>query len=583
MSCPLRRHPLRGRDGTNPPTASPGAAGKNPAPTLRRKPGSRRGFTLIELGVVIVIIGLIISFVLVASFESLQRAQIRATQGLIAKLDSGITERLEALLQQRIEPTRTHRFLSAIYPPPPGAAGPWGLPSDQRASVIATFDYIKAEMPDVFLFDTNSPAYSALYPVNFAAQPYPAGSTGLESYALPLGHATLPPYIPGSLDASNNPTNLGPGDWDGTGTLPQRLASATGILGASWAARASFNKLLGYPPAGYDQADNDGNGLVDELTATELRLTAAQFRALQTEVLARLGRHTHKTARSEALYALLVGGLGPLGSIYSPEDFSPTEIGDTDGDGLPEFIDAWGEPLQFYRWPIHYPARSLQRGWLDYPIDDPTVPREQDPLDPNNHLVAPAWWAAQFNIGAPNDPFNTAIRSSDPYYCFPATGAPAGSQPSSHAAAFMYYFHSLVEYRADPPTNGQLYWWSRTGTLPRRAYFSRPLIISSGPDQQLGLGQCGFDYSQYGITGTPPVGVPATPSTVIAIENTAANHSPFRATDWGGGAAGVPFFNELTGSPSAEISGFLKDANEGWGLDDIGNLSLQSASGGLPQ
>ena len=25
---------------------------------------------------------------------------------------------------------------------------------------------------------------------------------------------------------------------------------------------------------------------------------------------------------------------------------------DTDGDGLPEFVDAWGQPLQFFRWPL---------------------------------------------------------------------------------------------------------------------------------------------------------------------------------------------------------------------------------------
>ena len=31
---------------------------------------------------------------------------------------------------------------------------------------------------------------------------------------------------------------------------------------------------------------------------------------------------------------------------------------DTDGDGLPEFVDAWGEPLRFYRWPIYYSPSS---------------------------------------------------------------------------------------------------------------------------------------------------------------------------------------------------------------------------------
>ena len=52
------------------------------------------------------------------------------------------------------------------------------------------------------------------------------------------------------------------------------------------------------------------------------------------------------------LYALLVEGLGPLGSVFSREDFSDSEIKDTDNDGVPEFVDGWGEPIQFYRWPV---------------------------------------------------------------------------------------------------------------------------------------------------------------------------------------------------------------------------------------
>ncbi len=51
------------------------------------------------------------------------------------------------------------------------------------------------------------------------------------------------------------------------------------------------------------------------------------------------------------LYALLVEGRGPLGSVFSRDDFTDREVQDTDGDGLPEFVDAWGQPLQFFRWP----------------------------------------------------------------------------------------------------------------------------------------------------------------------------------------------------------------------------------------
>ncbi|MBN2295884.1 MAG: prepilin-type N-terminal cleavage/methylation domain-containing protein [Pirellulales bacterium] len=36
------------------------------------------------------------------------------------------------------------------------------------------------------------------------------------------------------------------------------------------------------------------------------------------------------------------------------EQFSGTEIADTDGNGLPEFIDGWGHPIKFIRWPVGF-------------------------------------------------------------------------------------------------------------------------------------------------------------------------------------------------------------------------------------
>jgi|APCry1669189241_1035207.scaffolds.fasta_scaffold34929_1 prepilin-type N-terminal cleavage/methylation domain-containing protein len=62
---------------------------------------------------------------------------------------------------------------------------------------------------------------------------------------------------------------------------------------------------------------------------------------------------------------------------YSPdavEQFRSDEIGDVDGDGLPEFVDGWGRPISFIRWPaglnsaIQLQTRS---------VNDPP-----DPIDP---------------------------------------------------------------------------------------------------------------------------------------------------------------------------------------------------------
>ena len=44
-------------------------------------------------------------------------------------------------------------------------------------------------------------------------------------------------------------------------------------------------------------------------------------------------------------------------------DLKGVEIVDTDGDGLMEIVDAWGQPLRFYRWPtcLFRPAPRVSR------------------------------------------------------------------------------------------------------------------------------------------------------------------------------------------------------------------------------
>ncbi|MBI1311352.1 prepilin-type N-terminal cleavage/methylation domain-containing protein [bacterium] len=61
--------------------------------------------------------------------------------------------------------------------------------------------------------------------------------------------------------------------------------------------------------------------------------------------------HDRRTESAELLYFALTRleqfGLPSVGV----GEFRSTEVADTDGDGLPEFIDGWGRPLRFYRWP----------------------------------------------------------------------------------------------------------------------------------------------------------------------------------------------------------------------------------------
>ena len=62
-----------------------------------------------------VIISILLGFILNASMDSVKRRQERATQALITKLETGLNDRLDALLQTRPDPNSAHLALAAIY------------------------------------------------------------------------------------------------------------------------------------------------------------------------------------------------------------------------------------------------------------------------------------------------------------------------------------------------------------------------------------------------------------------------------------------------------------------------------------
>jgi prepilin-type N-terminal cleavage/methylation domain-containing protein len=83
-------------------------------------------------------------------------------------------------------------------------------------------------------------------------------------------------------------------------------------------------------------------------------------------------KHDPRTESAEMLYfALTAGATYGVGAVDS-DRFNEREVADTDGDGLPEFIDAWGQPLRFYRWPTRF---------IDMNLVNPFQPVLKDPAD----------------------------------------------------------------------------------------------------------------------------------------------------------------------------------------------------------
>ena len=203
-------------------------------------------------------------------------------------------------------------------------------------------------------------------------------------------------------------------------------------------------------------------------------------------VQSNLAAHLHNTARSETLYAILVEGVGPLGSVFNRDDFSDREVKDTDGDGLPEFVDAWGQPLQFFRWPLLYHTDTQRGQVIDYwdytqrlplrrPSSSSTRPtaRSSRPASRTRWTPTSSSWRRPGGRRRHGRLTRLAVRDH--------LGGPAGSVGGSGGVlAFEYFFHRLTEPLAAhrQPTHS-------TGTGVRlpfaRAFFSKPLILSPGP------------------------------------------------------------------------------------------------------
>ena len=121
---------------------------------------------------------------------------------------------------------------------------------------------------------------------------------------------------------------------------------------------------------GHNQSDSGFQSLlndrVDEMW--QQHLDHEELVANSTGGTASVGSNAsfHSTESSEFLHFIIFHGsaFGIPGA--SADEFRESEIADTDGDGLPEFVDGWGNPLRFYRWPTR--------------LIDPTAPSPFDPV-----------------------------------------------------------------------------------------------------------------------------------------------------------------------------------------------------------
>ncbi|HET6327402.1 MAG TPA: prepilin-type N-terminal cleavage/methylation domain-containing protein [Planctomycetaceae bacterium] len=282
--------------------------------------------------------------------------------------------------------------------------------------------------------------------------------------------------------------------------------------------------------------------------------------------------HTPVTESSECLYQFLSNG--PLFDTEPPSaaDLKAIETADTDGDGFPEIVDAWGQPLRFYRWPTrlvrpaafsptnpttgNLPALVASAGPIDEIVQPSTAPPvliQPSPLTlamigaaPRPSL--PVWLPSHAYVpGAKVVSGNTTPTSafSVIFQCVTGgtsgTGLPAafattpiGGIVSDGTSTPVLTWQVLLDPLSVDPDDpygiaASLISEVPSGGSPLPALtpntWSVPLIISCGPDGALGLFEP-YDIANFGMLAQPQLSPVNGASPPVPTEPSGFNRDP---------------------------------------------------------
>ena len=208
------------------------------------------------------------------------------------------------------------------------------------------------------------------------------------------------------------------------------------------------------------------------------------------------------TASSEALYRFLT-----VGESYGVRDtdeaaFTESELADTDGDGLREIVDGWGNPIRFYRWPTRLIRPALDADG-DGVIDSAEVAAASNGRHPVASVTAPASEVAEAAAvlladrlpPREFDPDGSPVTDdadafgSDPDPFLPRLGSLLRADPDDPQAQvglnFLAAYYPTVN-PADPAAvaalGDEFEFLFHTPTT-----WHTPLVVSAGADEELGL------------------------------------------------------------------------------------------------
>ena len=254
----------------------------------------QKAFTLVELLIAISIIGIMGSMVLFALLGAQNDAKVARTRGTIQKINEIVLQKWEEYRYKSINVQ-----LDPTLTVPVAGVYPVAPREAARVKMVVQRDVMRMEMPDRISDLIYPPTH---YTIEYTAPSGTVTSTKLPR-AIPPGYGLLYNTLRNQLISLKS---RGVASWSSFDLMPL----PAGPLGAT----APINKLTSNSLADWDAA----------------------------------------VQSSELLY-LLVSTCNYSGSS-ALEYFKSTEIGDIDSDGLLEFIDAWGNPIAWIRWPAGYPG-----------------------------------------------------------------------------------------------------------------------------------------------------------------------------------------------------------------------------------
>jgi prepilin-type N-terminal cleavage/methylation domain-containing protein len=185
-------------------------------------------------------------------------------------------------------------------------------------------------------------------------------------------------------------------------------------------------------------------------------------------------------AGAECLYMIIMQAQGEEGDDKSA--IKQDQIGDVDGDGFPEIIDAWGRPIKFLRWAPGFVSELQTTVTLPTQNSNPSnvtsqsrllssvqgsyvggVVINEDPANPGRYLASSMAKITGYNFtpGPPNVPGTGS---------FDVTGT-TWSPPAPGASSFFVTAPDPFDPRGVQPLSFAIY----------------PLIYSSGPDKCYGI------------------------------------------------------------------------------------------------